>query len=110
MAAPKHARGRAGLGRPPGAQNRVSRELRLLAREYTDQALAALAEVMLDSDSPAAARVAAAVALLDRGHGRPTQQREQAGTIDDQVSTAAVRERLAAQIARLATAARDEQI
>ncbi len=47
-------------------------ELRSLARSHTESAIKALAGVMNAKKSPAAARVAAAVALLDRGWGRPT--------------------------------------
>lgn len=71
MAAPKNPRGNAGKGRPRGKPNRATRALKALAIGYTEEAVGALADVMRDSDSPAAARVAAAVALLDRGHGKP---------------------------------------
>jgi hypothetical protein len=41
-----------------------------LARQHTEQAVALLAEVMLDPKAPQAARVTAAQALLDRGWGK----------------------------------------
>jgi len=41
-----------------------------LARQHTEQAVALLAEVMLDRKAPQAARVTAATALLDRGWGK----------------------------------------
>jgi len=41
-----------------------------LARQHTEQAVALLAEVMLDPNAPQAARVTAAQALLDRGWGK----------------------------------------
>ncbi|MFO1183557.1 MAG: hypothetical protein U1E56_02065 [Bauldia sp.] len=44
-----------------------------LARSYTAAALKTLAAVMADDSATASARVTAAIALLDRGHGRPPQ-------------------------------------
>ena len=43
------------------------------ARELTLDALDTLATIMKDPKAPAAARISAAVALLDRGHGKPYQ-------------------------------------
>ena len=43
------------------------------ARERTLDALDTLATIMKDPKAPAAARISAAVALLDRGHGKPYQ-------------------------------------
>ncbi len=61
----------------PGGRPRVSlpdgRTLSELAREHTGEAVATLAAVMSDVDSPAAARIAAASTLLDRGWGRASQ-------------------------------------
>jgi hypothetical protein len=79
MAKPHSPGGNAGKGRPKGAPNKATRELRALASEYTEQALLALAEVMGDGSAPHAARVHAATALLDRGHGKPRQEHEIAG-------------------------------
>ena len=47
-------------------------ELRVLARDYTPEALEAIVSVMSDTKAPPGARVAAASELLDRGRGRPT--------------------------------------
>jgi hypothetical protein len=47
--------------------------VRELARKYTVEAIETLVEIMRDEQSPPAVRVAAANALLDRGHGRPPQ-------------------------------------
>ena len=63
---------RPGAGRPKGSQNKATRDLRGMAQEYTTEALSVLHEVMTTGDS-AAARVAAANALLDRGYGKPVQ-------------------------------------
>ena len=65
-----HGGMREGSGRPAGAVNRATSELKLnlseLAREYTNDALDALVEVMQSSQSDSA-RIAAATAILDRG-------------------------------------------
>jgi hypothetical protein len=64
---------RPGAGRKPGIPNRATREIKALAQEYSERAVATLSEIMLETGSPAGARVTAAIALLDRGHGKPTQ-------------------------------------
>ena len=64
---------RAGAGRPKGAPNKATRPIREAARDYSEQALLTLAEVMNDKTQAGPARVAAANALLDRGFGKPTQ-------------------------------------
>lgn len=48
-------------------------EIRSLARSHTESAVKTLAGIMNSSKAPAAARVNAAQALLDRGWGKPTQ-------------------------------------
>ncbi len=63
----------------PGGRPREVGELRALARERTQEALDTLAAVMADPTATAGARVAAACAILDRGHGRPTQMTELSG-------------------------------
>ena len=47
------------------------KRLEQLCRESSEQALAVLTDVMNDPDQPAAARLAAAREVLDRGHGKP---------------------------------------
>lgn len=64
---------REGAGRPKGSPNKATASIRDAAQAFTEEALQTLAKVMRDPDSPAASRVAAASALLDRGHGKPTQ-------------------------------------
>ena len=49
------------------------RSLSDVAKEHTPAALRALVSILRDKQSPAAARVQAATALLDRGWGRPHQ-------------------------------------
>lgn len=48
-------------------------DIRSLARSHTETALNVLAGIMRQDEAPAAARVAAANSLLDRGWGKPTQ-------------------------------------
>ena len=48
-------------------------EIASLARSFTEPALNTLAAIMRQPNAPAAARVQAAVALLDRGWGKPKQ-------------------------------------
>ena len=52
---------------------KATAEIRSLARVHTESALKVLAGVMNQSEAPAAARVSAAQALLDRGWGKPSQ-------------------------------------
>lgn len=58
-------------GREKGVPNKATIELKTVAREYTAEAVQALARIMRDAESPAAAVVSAANALLDRGYGKP---------------------------------------
>jgi hypothetical protein len=64
---------RPGAGRKKGIPNKATAPIREAAREYTSSALLTLASVMEGKDQPAAARVAAANALLDRAYGKPSQ-------------------------------------
>ena len=71
-----HGGMREGSGRTSGAGNKATSELKLnlseLAREYTNNALDTVVEVMQSSQSDSA-RITAATAILDRGYGRPTK-------------------------------------
>ena len=71
-----HGGMREGSGRPAGAANKATSELKLnlseLARKYTNDALNTLVDVMQSSQSDSA-RITAATAILDRGYGRPTK-------------------------------------
>ncbi len=58
-------------GRPP-----VDVHVRDLARAHTEEAIAALVAVATDPAQRGSDRTAAAVALLDRGWGRPTERQE----------------------------------
>lgn len=59
-------------GRPKGATNKQTLDVKELARDFTEEAVNALAEIMRQGESEAA-RVAAIKELLDRGHGKATQ-------------------------------------
>ncbi len=71
---------REGAGRPKGALNKATADVRVAAQQYTEEALTVLAKVMRDSDSDAA-RVAAANSILDRAHGKPRQAVDVDGTL-----------------------------
>jgi hypothetical protein len=62
-----------GRGRPPGSPNKATAAVKEAAQSFTTDALETLASIMRDPEHPAAARVSAANALLDRGHGKPAQ-------------------------------------
>jgi HEAT repeat protein len=57
----------------PGGRPKALIEVQALAREHSPSAIATLAKIMEDDSAPAAARIAAACAILDRGYGRPPQ-------------------------------------
>jgi hypothetical protein len=64
---------RPGAGRKPGKVSAVKREIADMAKDHAEGALMTLASIMENTAEPAAARVSAANALLDRGFGRPPQ-------------------------------------
>jgi hypothetical protein len=55
----------------PGGRPRGHGDIREKARAYGEDAIKVLADVMNDPEAAPSARQAAAVALLDRGYGRP---------------------------------------
>lgn len=56
-----------------GGRSKFLPYIRELAREQSEIAIKTLADICENADTPPAARVAAASALLDRGYGKPTQ-------------------------------------
>ena len=60
-------------GRIKGTPNKVTQDLMGMAQKYTEDALNTLVTITNQSDAPPSARVAAANAILDRAHGKPTQ-------------------------------------
>lgn len=57
----------------PSGRPKIDSRVRELAQAQTESAIAGLVGVLEDKKAPAAARVSAAVALLDRGWGKPVQ-------------------------------------
>ena len=66
-------------GRPKGVTKTEFADVKALARQYTEVAVLTLVKVMENPKSPPAARVSAASAILDRGHGKPPQSLEHTG-------------------------------
>jgi hypothetical protein len=71
-------------------------DIRSLARSHTATAIRVLAGIMEQPDAPAAARVSAATALLDRGWGKPSQ------TVDMTVRRAIARDLADDELAHIA--------
>jgi len=69
-----HGGKRAGAGRPIGAKNKATNlecsSITELAKNFGERALRTLLDIAENSESDSA-RVSAAVALLNRGYGRP---------------------------------------
>lgn len=63
---------RPGSGRPKGRKDAKTLEIEAAAKRYAGDMLKALVHVAKKSKSDSA-RVAAAIAVLDRGYGRPHQ-------------------------------------
>jgi hypothetical protein len=57
----------------PGGRPKLIGHVRDLARAHTELAIDTLARIAADEAQPGAARVGAAIAILDRGYGRPAQ-------------------------------------
>jgi uncharacterized protein DUF5681 len=73
----------------PGGKPKELKELQLEARRLTPKALATLAEVC-KSGRPDAARVAAAIAILDRAFGKPALALEHSGPDGQPIETRAI--------------------
>ena len=63
----------------PGGRPAALRDVTELARSYAPDAIKTLAAVMLDEETPPAARVGAASAILDRGFGKAPQAVQMSG-------------------------------
>lgn len=69
-------------GNPTGRPKKLlpdGRSLSDLCKIHTDVAVMALSDILRDDGAPAAARIQAANALLDRGWGKPVQAVEHSG-------------------------------
>lgn len=64
-----------------GKRGKLPTDVKALARVHTESALRVLNGVMNSAGAPPAARVAAAIAVLNRGWGAPSQAVEVTGEI-----------------------------
>ncbi|MBN7763381.1 hypothetical protein JYP52_19745 [Nitratireductor aquibiodomus] len=69
----KHGGARPGAGRKPGKVGAAKRALSEMAKGHAEDAIQTLAAIHADREAPSAARVSAAVAILDRAYGKPPQ-------------------------------------
>ncbi len=74
----------------PGGRPKAEHRVIDLAREHTEKAILTLVEIATTKKYGASARVAAAVALLDRGYGRPRQSVELSGSEGESLSLSVV--------------------
>ena len=82
--------------------------VRELARIYTKEAIATLAEIMHDKNEKGAARARAAEAILDRAWGRASATMELTGADSDPMQQTGAKDELARIIARIATRGVDQ--
>jgi hypothetical protein len=75
---------------------RVVADVKFAARELTPVAMDTLEKAMTDQKTPWAAKITAAIAVLDRGWGKPTQQVAANVSFFDQMSVEEQRIMLAA--------------
>lgn len=71
-----HGGARPNSGRPKGAVTPEKKALKELAQSHTETAIGVLADICVDINQNGITRVSAASALLDRGHGKPSQSIE----------------------------------
>jgi hypothetical protein len=71
---------RPGQSGNPNGRPRVLADVQNAAREHSTEAIGTLARIMRNPKAPAAAQIAAACALLDRGYGKPSQAIEATNT------------------------------
>ena len=64
-------------GRQKGTKNLVNVDVKLLAKQHTEAAITTLADIMNCEDCSETSRIQAAIALLDRAHGKAPQHIEQ---------------------------------
>ncbi|MDR4468842.1 MAG: hypothetical protein MRJ68_11180 [Nitrospira sp.] len=68
-----HGGARSGAGRPPGSPNKITRPVRELAAQYSEDSILTLVDLRDHAESEQV-RFAAAKELLDRAYGRPRQE------------------------------------
>ena len=64
---------RRGAGRPKGALNKSTRQIKQLAQGYGAEVIEGLMAIFRDEEQPANFRVMAGREVLDRGYGKATQ-------------------------------------
>ena len=101
----KFAKGQSGN---PGGRPKDEYGLKELAKAKTKEAIETIIEIMRDKEAPHAARLNAACALLDRGHGKPVQMTEVTGKDGGAIETKVDDTDLARRIAFLLTKASKE--
>jgi hypothetical protein len=57
----------------PGGRPKIIKEIQELARDHCSDALKTLVDIHKNAKASPAARVSAAVAIIERGYGKPTQ-------------------------------------
>ena len=83
-------------GRKQSRREGFVADVKSAARELTPEAMDTLKEAMADQRAPWAAKITAAIAVLDRGWGKPTQQVAANVSFFDQMSDEEQRIMLAA--------------
>ena len=71
----------------PGGRPRVVADIRALAQDQGEASIQALIRVRDNPNSPAAAVVAAALAIMDRGYGKAIQRQEHTGADGGPIQT-----------------------
>ncbi|MEE7504737.1 hypothetical protein [Methylobacterium mesophilicum] len=66
-------------GRPKGARNRATAEIKSLCQEHGPKMVARLVAIASNAKTPEGAAVAVIREILDRGYGKPTQAHEHGG-------------------------------
>ncbi|MGT2485065.1 DUF5681 domain-containing protein [Methylobacterium oryzae CBMB20] len=66
-------------GRPKGARNEATAEIKTLCQEHGPKMVARLVAIASNAKTPEGAAVAAIREIIDRGYGKPTQAHEQGG-------------------------------
>jgi hypothetical protein len=86
-----HGGKRRNAGRKPGSRNKVTvlikASLAETAKAYTAEMLGVLIEIANNDKLSPNARAVAAQAVLDRGHGKPTQSHEHTGKDGGPIAT-----------------------
>ncbi len=77
-----HGGKRPRAGRPKGAVNKTTADVKAIAQEYGREAIESLVGFMRGEDHPVAARVAATKELLDRAYGKSAQAIQHSGSVD----------------------------